>query len=206
MPKLLNITGHKFGKLQVIRLAQKEGVQRKWECMCECGKEVLVSTGHLRSGHTKSCGCISAELLHTRNFKHGQGSRKRKTREYSSWKEMKKRCYQVNSKNYKWYGSKGVTVCATWIDDFPQFFADMGLCPDGYELDRIDNSKGYSPDNCRWASEATQSRNREYAKITELTANEIRNDSRPSRKVAQEYGVSKSTILNIRNGKTWKVE
>jgi len=204
MPKPLNIAGHKFNRLQAISLASKGTTGRKWLCRCECGNEVIVTTGHLRSGHSKSCGCLSAEVLQTRNFKHGQGSRAHKTREYYAWKEMKKRCYQTNSKNYKWYGAKGITVCSEWVNDFPKFFADMGLCPEGYELDRIDGTKGYSKANCRWVSEAMQSRNRSYVKLTYELAEQIRSDSRPSTQIAKDYGVSKSTILNIKRYKTWK--
>jgi hypothetical protein len=101
-------------------------------------------------------------VLHQRNFKHGQGARGNRTREYKAWKDMKKRCYQTNSKSYQWYGAKGVTVSDAWVNNYAQFFLDMGICPLNYELDRIDNSKGYEQSNCRWVSQTTQSQNRTY--------------------------------------------
>lgn len=88
---------------------------------------------------------------------HGYCSTHRK--EYNSWLDMKSRCLNQNHKSYKNYGARGITICDEWLNDLGQFIADMGKCPDGFSLDRIDNDKGYSPDNCRWADKSTQSRN-----------------------------------------------
>lgn len=82
----------------------------------------------------------------------------KRTREYSAWKAMKSRCYSPSSR--KDYKEKGITVCNRWLNSFDNFLDDMGECPEGYTLDRIDNNKGYCKDNCRWADYKTQSGNR----------------------------------------------
>lgn len=79
--------------------------------------------------------------------------------EYSSWRNMKKRCTNVNNVEYPRYGGSGITVCARWLTSFKHFLEDMGPRPTGHSLDRIDSTKGYCPSNCRWANGVTQSRN-----------------------------------------------
>ena len=80
---------------------------------------------------------------------------------YETWKGMRQRCTNTNHKNYHQYGGRGITVCKHW-DDFWQFVSDMGERPEAHSLDRIDNSKDYSPDNCRWGSEGIQKNNTRY--------------------------------------------
>jgi hypothetical protein len=97
-----------------------------------------------------------------------------------------------------------VEVCPEWFASYEAFFRDMGPCPDGYELDRIENSKGYVPGNCRWADETRQSRNRSYCKLNEAKAAEIRASSAPIKELMKRYGVSKSAIESVRYGRTWR--
>ena len=82
------------------------------------------------------------------------------TREFKSWQCMKERCHNPNSDQYPRYGAVGITVCPQWRNSFAAFFADMGACPSGKTIDRIENSKGYEPGNCRWADTVTQALNR----------------------------------------------
>lgn len=96
------------------------------------------------------------------NIKHGGHG----TRTYARWKSMMQRCYTTGASNYPYYGGKGITVCARW-HDFSAFRSDMGECQQGMTLDRIDNTKGYEPGNCRWATMAEQNRNRSHC--VELT-------------------------------------
>jgi hypothetical protein len=118
---------------------------------------------------------------------------------------MKRRCYTKTCKSYALYGGKGVRVSEEWVNSFENFYKDMGNCPSTYELDRINNSKGYSKENCRWASEIEQARNREYCMLDEEKATAIRLDSRTASKIAQDYGVSKSTIIRVKANKAWRV-
>ncbi len=88
------------------------------------------------------------------------------TKEYNSWRGMKNRCNHPSHKFYHNYGGRGIKVCDTWNNDFTQFFKDMGSCPIGYTLDRIDNNGNYEPGNCRWASRQTQTLNSRKQKGT----------------------------------------
>ena len=92
-------------------------------------------------------------------LKHGQATRNEKTHEYGVWREMWRRCIDPSRRGYERYGGRGIKVCLRWRS-FPHFFADMGICPDGYSIDRINPDGNYEPKNCRWASAETQNRNR----------------------------------------------
>ena len=125
---------------------------------CKCGVQRRVPVRHLLIGHSKSCGCFRREQLTT----HGQC----RTPLYKAWDAMFQRCYNPKEKAYKWYGGRGITVCDTW-KDFKVFY--VWAITNGYQenltLDKIDNSKGYSPENCRWISSAQQSYNRPPGKL-----------------------------------------
>ena len=114
---------------------------------------------------------------------------------------MKTRCTIEGRAGYKYWGGKGITVCERWLV-FDNFFADMGHPPHGTSLDRIDNSKGYSPENCRWADIHTQVHNRALpgrgSILTDAEVRAIREDHRPVRVVAKHYGVSASHIQGIK--------
>lgn len=158
MPNLIDLTGKRFGRLTVIEYLGKG----RWLCACECGNRKAVSGPHLRSGATKSCGCLHSDQLKRSLTKHG-GS---KTRLYRIWLGMRKRCSNENCRAYERYGARGIKVCEEWSESFEAFRA-WSLAngyADDLSIDRIDNDCGYSPDNCRWATAMTQTHNRRKCK------------------------------------------
>lgn len=152
--KCTDLTGRVFGRLTVIERLDYSSKDRRWNwrCLCSCGKEKIASSKMLMGGQLKSCRC----LLYEGKPKHGMT----KSGTYRSWIAMKKRC-EPQSKDAHIYFKKGIFVCERWLHSFETFLSDMGERPDGTSLDRVDNSKGYYPDNCRWASPSVQSRNRD---------------------------------------------
>ncbi len=160
--KFANLLGMRFGKLIVVSFYGGGMKNRgpRWNCKCDCGKEALATSSQLRAGQRNSCGCLIREKLEARCLKHGFAKRGRKGRTYRIWVMMSARCYLPTCTGYKYYGGKGITVCERWSSSFENFLADMGECPEGMSIDRIDGAKGYSPENCRWATYTQQNRNR----------------------------------------------
>lgn len=161
-----DITNQRFGLLTVVSEAPSHNGYARWVCRCECGRETICKGVELRRGHVKSCGCLNFTTKARRKPKKGNktigGVAPSKTRLYSIWRNMIQRCYNSKAKSYPWYGAKGVTVCDSWRKDF-YVFAEWALSH-GYEknltIDRVDVTKGYSPDNCRWATYKEQAQNR----------------------------------------------
>lgn len=155
MVAMMDLTGQRYGRLVVLRRAEK----RKpvvWKCRCDCGTIKDIRAGQLRTGKTRSCGCIALERIGQLRRSHGMS----KMAEYKIWKDIKKRCFNPNHAAFKDYGGRGISVAREWRDSFPAFLEHIGPRPSpGHSVDRIDNSKGYEPGNCRWATHAEQSRN-----------------------------------------------
>lgn len=162
--------GLRFGRLVVIEKAGKQKDRHiLWKCKCDCGNEVVAQSSHLRSGHTRSCGCLQVESVVKKNYRHGCSSRSKRFRLYKIWTDMKKRCNNPNNWAFEHYGGRGIKVCSEWENSFANFYRDMAESHNAHlakygikdtTLDRKDNDLGYSPSNCRWATRKIQSQNR----------------------------------------------
>ena len=199
MPRLIPMNiGEKYGRLTVIEYA---GLNKNnaalWKCKCDCGNERIVMGAVLRSGKTKSCGCLqrvvaketvqkynnSPEYKPVRHITHGLHS----TRLFGIWCRMKGRCYNSKSTQYRYYGAKGVKICDEWLTDFKAFY-DWSMA-NGYQddltIDRINNDGNYSPDNCRWANHSEQMLNRSNTVFVEYNG-----EKKPLAVWCRIYGVN----------------
>lgn len=135
---------------------------------CYCGKEFITRRASVKSGHTRSCGCLqranTAVLVKIR-WKDYIKPYNIKSPEYKAWGGMRQRCYNKKSQGYKYYGGRGIKVCKRWRNSYPNFLADMGkkLRKD-LSIDRINNNGDYKPSNCRWATKKQQVHNRRNTK------------------------------------------
>ena len=166
--KIKDLTGQKFGKLTVIGLDDRGTRKTYWNCLCECGNIKSVRADSLQCGAIKSCGCLKKEQdkinLESPSVKKSRefGSKYGHTRIHNIWAGMKSRCFNSKDPRFMDYGGRGITVCDEWKNDFFAFY--KWAIGNGYSenltIDRIDNSKGYYPENCRWVDMEKQCRNR----------------------------------------------
>lgn len=150
-----NLTGLKFNKLTVIKLKSKnKNGSYIWECKCDCGNTIYVTTSQLKSGQTKSCGCLRKEKHHKTH-----GLTKHKL--YRIYWGMKGRCYDIKNHRYNLYGGRGIAICDEWLNNFLSFYnwSIQNGYKDGLTIDRIDGNNNYTPSNCRWINKKNQNRN-----------------------------------------------
>lgn len=153
MNKIKDLTNKKFGKLTVLKRVENDKNKRtQWLCKCECGKEKIIRGSSLTSGNTLSCGCLVGKPKKQELYG---------TRLYKIWANMKSRCFNPNTINFKNYGGRGITVCEDWLvfDGFKDW-ALKNDYNDRLQIDRIDNDKNYTPNNCRWVLPKINSSNK----------------------------------------------
>jgi len=193
--------GDRYEELVIVREVESRryrgsGPKRYFLCRCDCGKEKEVRLSHLRSGHTRSCGCYVNAHSH-RGVYHGmEGSP-----EHGVWKDMKSRCYRRKARGYRNYGGRGVRVCERWRKSFLAFFQDMGVRPSPeHSIDRIDNDGNYEPGNCRWSTRREQNRNRRDNRFLEFNGKTL-----CLADWAERHGMRRGT-LHDRLGRGWSLE
>jgi hypothetical protein len=197
----LELSGQSFTRLTALELF-KDRTSRGgtlWKCRCECGNEIFVRGTDLKSGNTRSCGCLQKEWA-IRNAKatatHGMSN----TSIFSVWCGMMKRCRSKTARHYKDYGGRGIKVCRRWLK-FENFFSDMGFRPDGMSLDRIDNDGDYKPSNCRWANLEQQNNNRRSSSFINYDGHRL-----TVSQWARKIGIPHSTLFSRLNVMKWSVE
>lgn len=207
MGNLIDLTGQRFGRWTVIgrgsdKISTKGGRKITWHCCCDCGNEANVITSNLRTGKSTSCGCARREVCRDRmkklNTTHGETG----TRLFRIWTGIKTRCFDEKDKSYRNYGGRGITMCNEWSSDFSKFM--KWALESGYQdeltCDRIDNNRGYFPENCRWITRAQQQRNKRTNRI--LTFN---GESHIVSEWAEITGIPKDRILHrLKDG--WTIE
>lgn len=196
----LQLVGQRFGRLLVVKDAgTRHG--SLWQCVCDCGEIRVVSSSHLKDGTTVSCGCHCRDVHRTHG---GTGYR-----EYNIWVSMLQRCLNPRNHAYSDYGGRGITVCERW-KKFENFLTDMGRCPPGLTIERIDNDKGYELGNCKWATRSEQALNQRRKKSAKLYDFEVREilalfatGQFIHSELAEIYTVSREMIGSIVRGKRW---
>lgn len=202
--ELIDLTGRKFGRLTVLGRAENHGKDTFWKCQCECGNIKEVNGAKLKNGHTKSCGCLRTKRKIKSNIQrnyhktHGMSE----TRLYRIYKKMYRRCYKPQTKYYENYGGRGITICPEWLgehgfENFSKWALSHGYA-DNLSIDRIDNDKGYSPDNCKWSTAKEQANNTRSTVF--LT---YKGETKPASEWSEITGIRQDTLtMRKRNGWT----
>ena len=190
----LNLTGKVFNRLTVLREAPMRKQKSFWDCICICGNEVTVWGSALTTRQTQSCGCLQKERAAEAHRTHGMSHVK--SPEYCAWVNMKTRCYNEKVADKDYFG-KGITVCDRWLNSFENFYADMGKRPSNHHsIDRINNDKGYSPENCRWATLDIQATNKK--RVVYYETNGIRKNLQ---EWSNYFGVHQANLMNTLKSK-----
>lgn len=163
--RIVNLIGQRFGRLLVLEEDMENNEKKaKWICKCDCGNIVSVYGHNLKSGTTKSCGCLYLDRKREKHPRYQTGLSHEPI--YTVWCGMKQRCFNPKATEYSAYGGRGITVCNEWKNSFEKFYEYVSKLPhygeDGRSIDRINNNGNYEPGNVRWATKEQQYQNRGY--------------------------------------------
>ena len=195
MSRYIDLIGQRYGRLVVAaRVPSKHG-KTMFECLCDCGNSTVVSSNNLRRGRVESCGCLLREKIN----KHGMA----RSRIYRIYMAIKGRCTNINSPQYKYYGERGISMCNEWLNSFQTFYdwAMTNGYRDDLTIDRIDNERDYSPDNCRWVTMQEQSENKRSNKTIVFNGK-----SQTLSQWARELGFPKQTLIARITTYKWSIE
>ena len=206
MSTIKDLTGMTFGRLKVLkrlpdRILKSNKKVTLWLCLCDCGNTKEVQGSNLKSGKTKSCGCLQKEKVVQFNLKHSNAKRNGSTRLYRIWCGIKTRCTNKNHKDYKCYGGRGITLCQEWLEFLPfkQWSEENGY-NNKLSIDRINNNGNYEPSNCRWIPHKEQMYNTRQNHYISFN-----NKTLTLHEWSLLTGIKETTILNrIRRG--WSIE
>lgn len=185
--KFIDITGQVFGRLTAVDLSTQPNLRKGtwWNVQCECGNTKIVTSSNLRTGITRSCGCLAREAASIRRTIHGMFG----TKIYASWASMIYRCNNPKAQAYHNYGGRGVTVCSRWLE-FQNFYLDMGNSYwEGAEIDRTNNDGNYEPSNCGWVTTKANVRNKRNTWFVEYGG-----ARRKLVELCEELGVSRRNV------------
>ncbi|HJA66985.1 hypothetical protein B5F07_18395 [Lachnoclostridium sp. An169] len=200
MPKRIDLTGKQFNFLRVIEYSgnTRHG-EALWLCECKCGTRKNIPGSKIRKGEIKSCGCMKKELSGIANVKHGM----KKTRIYRIWQGIKQRTTNPNNGEFSEYGGRGVDICVEWANSFESFkqWSFENGYSDNLTIDRINNQKGYYPENCRWITIKDNCRNkRNNLRLT------LKGETKTIAEWAEITGINKATLRNRIIKMGWSAE
>jgi len=202
----IDLTNKVFGEWTALKQSTTRGNrnQIQWDCVCSCGNIKSIKAEILKAGDSKSCGCLTSKMISENIKTHGLS----KSRIYNTYRHMINRCYNKNVDMYYNYGGRGITVCDEW-DNFESFH-QWATC-NGYQnnltIDRKDNDKGYSPDNCKWSTQTEQQRNRRDNVLNMEKAIEVRRLRGIGERnidIAKKFNISTSIASDVFHNKIWK--
>lgn len=200
MSKFIDLTGQTINQLTILNISHSDNHGKHYICLCVCGNHTTVRASRVKTGTTKSCGCLvskSVAISNTKRIDHGLST----TSEYHIWSGIKQRCNNSNTPNYIDYGGRGITICHHW-HTFSNFIYDMGSRPTPkHSIERHDNSRGYTPCNCYWATKNQQANN----KRSNINIY-FNGKTRTIANWARHTGLSKSTLTSRLRKYGWSIE
>ena len=194
-PKIIDLTGQRFGKLTVIARTESKNGRACWLCECDCGNTIVTTGRSLREAKRMSCGC-KRDIANKGTRKHGMSN----TKIYNTWCGIKDRCFNPNSPHFPNYGGRGIIMFPAWINDFQAFYDYVSQLEhygeNNYSIDRIDNDGNYEPANIRWADRKTQQRNKRNSIEVEYKGEKMNVSD-----AAEKSGINAEILrTRIRNG------
>ena len=200
MANAMDLTGRHFHYQTVLhRVASRTRGEPRWLVRCVCGKEHEVDAGDLlrKRYPVKSCGCMRGKLISDSKRIHGMSHHPA----FGVWHSMKQRCEDSNHRAYRNYGGRGITVCPEWSANFENFWRDMGpTYQSGLDLDRINNNRGYEPQNCRWTDRKTNTRNQRRNRVIDTPLGHM-----TVAELCEKTGIGETTML-YRVARGWPTE